>query len=81
MDKEQIKKENDRIVRICDDAGHLKEYDTEAEYRGQCGYAKEYMIVWFEDFTNNPSAPNWQAFERAMILYQNLIKNCTWRNA
>ena len=77
---EDIKKENERIIKICKDAGHIEIYETEAEYRGQVGYAKEYMIVWFEDFTDNPSAANWNEFQRAMILYQNLIKNCTWRN-
>jgi hypothetical protein len=69
--------EEDR--KICEDAGHKKWYDTEAEYRGQVGYEREVLKVMFQAFLENTSTTNYLALERSMLLYQNILSNCTWK--
>jgi hypothetical protein len=68
--------EEDR--KVCEDAGHKRQYNTLAEYRGQVGYEKEFLKVMFEAFVKNTSTTNYLALEKSMLLYQNITSNCGW---
>ena len=69
--------EEDR--KVCEDAGHKRMYDTEARYRAQVGFEREYLKVMFEAFLKHTSTTNYLALEKSMLLYQNIQSNCSWK--
>ena len=79
LDDVIVMKQIEDAKKLFEVAGHKKRYDTEAEYRGQVGYEREVLKVMFQAFLENTSTTNYLALEKAMLLYQNIQSNCTWK--
>jgi len=58
---------------------HKKRYDTEMEYKGVVAYEKARLEVAMNLFLDIPSTEEYVRLEQHMLLYQDIVCNCSWK--
>tara|TARA_R110000751_G_scaffold306187_1_gene424060 strand:- start:45 stop:287 length:243 start_codon:yes stop_codon:yes gene_type:complete len=58
---------------------HERRYESEIEYRAVRAYEKVKLDMLFDIFVNNPSPEIYMTMENQMVLYQDIVCNCTWK--
>ena len=58
---------------------HKKRYDTEMEYKGVLAYEKARLEIAMKLFLNNPNTEGYVKLEQHMLLYQDIVCNCSWK--
>tara|TARA_R110002020_G_scaffold14091_5_gene50198 strand:- start:7494 stop:7778 length:285 start_codon:yes stop_codon:yes gene_type:complete len=76
-DEEILREINDAKV-VCQLEGHQRNYGSEMQYRGMVAYEQARLKVAQAAFYDNPSTDNYIQLEKHMILYQNIVCNCSW---
>jgi hypothetical protein len=56
-----------------------KVYKTKLQYMGEKGKCKAELRVALEMFEENPWTGNWHQLMNSMARYQNIVKNCTYK--
>lgn len=76
-DEEILRDINDAEA-LCQLEGHQRKYGSEMQYRGMVAYEQARLKVAQAAFYDNPSTDNYIQLEKHMILYQNIVCNCSW---
>tara|TARA_R110000751_G_scaffold11143_3_gene39857 strand:- start:747 stop:950 length:204 start_codon:yes stop_codon:yes gene_type:complete len=58
---------------------HKKRYDKEIEYKGIVAYERARLEVIMKEYLENPNTDKYLNLEQHMILYQDIVCNCSWK--
>ena len=73
-DEMNIMNDNDVIKEM----KHERRYESEIEYTAVKAYEKVKLDMLYDIFVKNPSPQIYMVMEKQMVLYQDIVCNCTW---